>query len=98
MVVVKDPNKYVFKGFEKSHLKSKKYNAILENTDNDLIKKVERYLQFPVVVKPINEGSSVNVFICSKKNFLDKVKKLNSYKKVIIEVFTVIYCNVLFIY
>ena len=54
---------------------------------NDLVKKVERYLQFPVVVKPINEGSSVNVFICSKKNFLDKVKKLNSYKKVIIEEF-----------
>ena len=54
---------------------------------NDLAKKVERYLQFPVVVKPINEGSSVNVFICSKKNFLDKVKKLNSYKKVIIEEF-----------
>ena len=54
---------------------------------NDLVKKVERYLQFPVVVKPINEGSSVNVFICSKKNFLDKVKKLNSYKEVIIEEF-----------
>ena len=54
---------------------------------NDLVKKVERYLQFPVVIKPINEGSSVNVFICSKKNFLDKVKKLNSYKKVIIEEF-----------
>ena len=54
---------------------------------NDLVKKVERYLQFPVVVKPINEGSSVNVFICSKKNFLNKVKKLNSYKKVIIEEF-----------
>ena len=54
---------------------------------NDLVKKVERYLQFPAVVKPINEGSSVNVFICSKKNFLDKVKKLNSYKKVIIEEF-----------
>ena len=54
---------------------------------NDLVKKVERYLQFPVVVKPINEGSSVNVFICSKKNFLGKVKKLNSYKKVIIEEF-----------
>ena len=40
MVVVKHPDKYVFKGFEKSHLTSNKYNAILENTDNDLIKKI----------------------------------------------------------
>lgn len=40
MVVVENPNKYIHIGFEKSHLKSKKYNAILQNTDNDLIKRV----------------------------------------------------------
>ena len=40
MVVIENPNKYIHIGFEKSHLKSKKYNAILQNTDNDLIKKV----------------------------------------------------------
>lgn len=40
MVVVKNPDKYVFVRFEKSHLRSKKYNAILQNTDNDLLKKI----------------------------------------------------------
>ena len=40
----------------------------------NLIKLIEKKLKFPVVIKPINEGSSVNVFICSKNNFL---KRLN---------------------
>ena len=34
----------------------------------DLIKMINSKLKFPVVIKPINEGSSVNVFICSKSN------------------------------
>ena len=31
--------------------------------------KTQKKLKFPVVIKPINEGSSVNVFICTKKKF-----------------------------
>jgi len=52
-----------------------------------LIKLIERKLKFPVVIKPINEGSSVNVFICSKKNIFKKLKILETYKKIIIEEF-----------
>ena len=48
---------------------------------------VEKKLKFPVVIKPINEGSSVNVFICSKKNFLKNLKKLIEYKEILIEEF-----------
>ena len=40
---------------------------------NDLIKKIKSELKFPVVIKPLNEGSSVNVFICSKSNLIKKV-------------------------
>ena len=40
-----------------------------------------------MVIKPINEGSSVNVFICSKKNLFKKLKLLENYKKIIIEEF-----------
>ena len=36
----------------------------------DLIKKIKKKLKFPVVVKPLNEGSSVNVYICNKKNII----------------------------
>ena len=53
----------------------------------DLIKTIERKLKFPVVVKPINEGSSVNVFICTKKNISKILKSMKSYKQIIIEEF-----------
>jgi len=33
----------------------------------NIIKIIEKKLKFPVVIKPINEGSSVHVYICSKK-------------------------------
>ncbi len=52
-----------------------------------LIKKIEKKLKFPVVIKPINEGSSVNVFICTKLNILKNLKFLKEYKKIIIEEF-----------
>jgi D-alanine-D-alanine ligase len=53
----------------------------------DLIKKIENKLKFPVIVKPINEGSSVNVFICTKKNILKILKTMKSYRQIIIEEF-----------
>ena len=53
----------------------------------NLIKLIEKKLKFPVVIKPINEGSSVNVFICNQKNILQNIKLLRGYKNIIIEEF-----------
>jgi len=53
----------------------------------DLIKIIDRKLKFPVVVKPLNEGSSVNVYICTKKNITKILKLMESYKQVMIEEF-----------
>ena len=53
----------------------------------DLIKNIEKKFKFPVVVKPINEGSSVNVFICTKKNILRILSSMKIYKEVMIEEF-----------
>ena len=53
----------------------------------DLIKKINNQLKFPVVVKPLNEGSSVNVYICNKKNIFKTLDKIKSYKNVMIEKF-----------
>jgi D-alanine-D-alanine ligase len=39
------------------------------------------------VIKPINEGSSVNVFICSKNNIIKNLKKISFYKEILIEEF-----------
>ena len=53
----------------------------------NLIKKIDRKIKFPVVIKPINEGSSVNVFICNKSNIYKNLNLLREYKKIIIEEF-----------
>ncbi|MBD1168066.1 D-alanine--D-alanine ligase [Pelagibacterales bacterium SAG-MED06] len=52
-----------------------------------LIKNLEKKFKFPVVVKPINEGSSVNVFICTKKNISRILSFMRIYKEIIIEEF-----------
>ena len=52
-----------------------------------LIEKINDKLKFPVVVKPINEGSSVNVYICTKKNITKTLKSMEGYKEVMIEEF-----------
>ena len=54
---------------------------------SELIKNIQLKLKFPVVVKPLNEGSSVNVFICNKSNLVQKVLSLKHYKKIMIEEF-----------
>ncbi len=54
---------------------------------NDLITKIDKKLNFPVVVKPLNEGSSVNVYICNKKNIIKKLNLIKTYKKIMIEEF-----------
>ena len=51
------------------------------------IKKLNVKIGFPVVIKPLNEGSSVNVFICTKKNFFNNLLKLKDYGEVLIEKF-----------
>ena len=55
--------------------------------NKNIIINTEKKLSFPVVVKPINEGSSVNVYICNKKNFIKNLYKLKNYGEALIEKF-----------
>ena len=74
--------------FIKSKIKTPKFFTFsYDTTILNLIKKIEKKLSFPVVVKPLNEGSSVNVYICEKKNINKVIKKLQNYKKIMIEEF-----------
>ncbi len=74
--------------FKKNKIKTPKSFLYSFNINNlDLIKKIHQELNFPVVIKPINEGSSVNVFICSRKNLTRNINKLKMYKKIMIEEF-----------
>jgi len=52
---------------------------------NKIINKIKLKLKFPVIIKPINEGSSVDVFICTEKNLISNLKKLKKYKEILIE-------------
>ncbi len=54
---------------------------------SQIIKLINYKLRFPVIVKPLNEGSSVNVFICNRKNIFKVLKSLKNYKKLMIEEF-----------
>ena len=47
--------------------------------------KLNKKIKFPLVIKPINEGSSVNVFISHKKNYLKNLSKLKEYGEVLFE-------------
>jgi len=53
----------------------------------NIIKIIEKKLKFPVVIKPINEGSSVHVYICNKKNIIKNLKVLKLYGQILIEEF-----------
>ena len=74
--------------FIKNNILTPKYILYLFNkTKSELIKLIKKKLKFPVVIKPINEGSSVNVFICTQKNLFKNLKMLKDYNKIIIEEF-----------
>ena len=74
--------------FIKNNILTPKYILYsFDKSKTDLIKLIDKKLQFPVVIKPLNEGSSVNVFICSKFDIFSKVNLLKNYKRIIIEQF-----------
>tara|TARA_B110001452_G_scaffold129615_1_gene107728 strand:- start:1048 stop:1962 length:915 start_codon:yes stop_codon:yes gene_type:complete len=58
-----------------------------KKNEKDIINIIEKKLKFPVVIKPINEGSSVHVYICTKKNIAKNLKILSVYNQILIEEF-----------
>ena len=74
--------------FIKNKINTPKYiKYSYEENYFDLIKNIEKKLRFPVVLKPINEGSSVNVFICTKKNISRVLSSMKIYKEIMVEEF-----------
>ena len=58
-----------------------------DKSKKELINIINHKLKFPIVLKPISEGSSVNVYICNKNNFFYNLQKLNIYNQIMIEEF-----------
>ena len=74
--------------FKKNNIKTPKYFLLHKGYKENFKKKIkEKKIKFPIVVKPVNEGSSLGVYICKNKKQFDKnYKKLdNEYNKVLIE-------------
>jgi len=74
--------------FIKHKILTPKYiKFIYEKDEKNIIQKIEKKLKFPVIIKPLNEGSSVHVYICNKKNIKKNLKILSIYKEILIEEF-----------
>ena len=74
--------------FIKNKINTPKFFTYSYDVKNKVLKKkIKKKLRFPVVVKPLNEGSSVNVYICNEKNIIKILNSIKQYKKVMIEEF-----------
>ena len=75
--------------FIENKILTPKFIKFVRNLDNlkDIKIKIKKKFKFPLVVKPINEGSSVDVFITTKKNFKKNLNKLKEYNEILIEEF-----------
>ncbi|MDA9709883.1 D-alanine--D-alanine ligase [Candidatus Pelagibacter sp.] len=74
--------------FKKNKILTPKFIIIKQNINsnpNNIFKFVNKKFKFPVVIKPINEGSSVGVYICNKKNFIRNLRKLKPEKEILVE-------------
>ena len=74
--------------FIKNNLKVPKYFLLQKDHEGNLNKKINnKKIKFPIVIKPINEGSSLGVSICkNKKQFTSKYKKLmGNYDRILVE-------------
>ena len=76
------------KFFIKYKIKTPKFISYsFDKKNSEIIELIDKKLKFPVVVKPKNEGSSVNVYICNRKNISKIFKTVKSYGQVLIEEF-----------
>ena len=81
----KDISKKIF--IKNKILTPKYFDYSFNISHSKLSNKIQKKLGYPVVIKPINEGSSVNVYICNKSDLKNKLKNLENYKKILIEEF-----------
>ncbi len=72
--------------FIKNNILTPRFIKLTNNSKEINFNKIRRYLGYPVVIKPINEGSSLDVFICSnKKSLSEKIKKMKHYREMLVE-------------
>ena len=74
--------------FQKNKILTPKFLKIKIDAKEINFKKIKYYLGYPLVVKPINEGSSLDVYICNNKlSLLTKMKRMKHYREILLEKF-----------
>ena len=74
--------------FKKNKIKVPKYFVLHKDYEKNFKKKIKKNkIKFPIVIKPINEGSSLGVYICKNETkFKISYKKLKKeYDRVLVE-------------
>ena len=74
--------------FKKNKIRVPKYFLLKKSYKEDFVNKIKtKKIKFPIVIKPVNEGSSLGVYICENKVHLNKnLKKLKKkYDKILVE-------------
>jgi D-alanine-D-alanine ligase len=74
--------------FKRNNLMVPKYFLLQRGQKGNLNKKINnKKIKFPIVIKPVNEGSSLGVYICkNKKQFTSKYNKLmKEYDRILVE-------------
>ena len=67
--------------FKKNNIKVPKYFLLQKDYEDNFNKKIKsKKIKFPIVIKPINEGSSLGVYIC--KNKIEFSKNYSKLKKI----------------
>ena len=74
--------------FKKKKMRTPKYFLLKKNKAGNFKKKMQnKKIKFPIVIKPVNEGSSLGVYICQNKiQFNKNYKELkNEYDRILVE-------------
>tara|TARA_B100002003_G_C14114567_1_gene536132 strand:- start:60 stop:980 length:921 start_codon:yes stop_codon:yes gene_type:complete len=74
--------------FKKNKIKTPKYFLLQKNYEGNIGKKMKnKNIKFPIVIKPINEGSSLGVYICKNREKFNKnySKLKNEYDRILVE-------------
>ena len=74
--------------FIKNKILTPKFQKMRTDLDKKkIIKLIKKKIKFHVVIKPINEGSSLGVYICNEKNIIKNLNKLKAYDEILVEEF-----------
>ena len=85
LAIDKEISKVLFKKYDILTPKYLKFSFKKKLNKKKFINQINKKIGFPVVIKPLNEGSSVNVNICNKSNIVNNLMKLREYSEILIE-------------